>query len=216
MKHDDPQNPGGWAPLPPISANRGPSLEEEERAMRSGRGRMLVFASSIVVAALGGLVYYLANAGPSAHRMVSRQVNGMRAENFDSFWACALPRADPRDIRNNEQLTAAIHERARFDPSGYAQLVRSQCMAHLNDHVQPLDALLPPDEMRESVEALRAALRSLIDGWNAFLAHLGSLTGPYDPESDEASRLVTSIARGWFDYKIAVGRINEIAREHGD
>lgn len=211
--------PGGWAPLPPTppaGGGPGPSLEEEERAMRSGRGRMIAFGLLVVLGIVGGGGWFLMNSGPNPYSAVGRQVNGMRAENFDSFWACALPRTDPRDIRNNEQLMGEIHERARFSASQYAQLVRTTCLAHLNDHVQPLDSLLPTDDLRPPVEALRTALRALIDAWNGYLAYLAGLTAPYDAEAEDATRLVSAIARAWFDYKVAHGQINDIVRSHVD
>lgn len=211
---NDAQGPG-WAPLPPPSAGGpGPSLEEEERAMKSGRGPMIAFAVVVIAAIVGGGGWFLLTSGPNPYSAIGRQVNGMRAQNFDSFWACALPRTDPGDIRNNEQLIAEIHERASFSASQYAQLVRSTCLANLNDHVQPLDSLLPPDDLRPGIEALRSALRALIDGWSAYLTHLQGLTTGYDAESEEARRLVSAIARAWFDYKVAFGQINDTIRAH--
>ncbi len=212
----DPNAPQpGWAPLasPPPSGG-GPSLEEEERAMRSGRGRMIAFGAAVLLALVVGGGYFLMNSGPNPYSAIGRQVNGMRAQNFDSFWACALPRTDPSDIRNNEQLEGEIHERATFSASQYAQLVRTTCLANLNDHVQPLDSLLPTDDLRPGVDALRTALAALIEGWNAYLAYLQALTEGYDHESEEAMRLVGAIARAWFDYKVAFGQINDIVRAH--
>lgn len=208
--------PGGWAPLPPSSSggSPGPSLEEEERAMRSGRGRMIAFGLFVLVVIVGAAGWFLMNSGPSPYSAIGRQVNGMRSQNFDSFWACALPRTDPSDIRNNEQLMGEIHERATFSASQYAQLVRSTCTAHLNDHVQPLDSLLPTDDLRAPIDALRTALRALIDGWNAFLAYLGTQSGAYDREAEDATRLVSAVARAWFDYKVAFGQINDVVRAH--
>lgn len=182
--------------------------------MRSGRGRMIAFALLVLGAIVVGGGYFLMNSGPNPYSVVGRQVNGMRAENFDSFWACALPRTDASDIRNNEQLIGEIHERATFSASQYAQLVRSTCLAHLNDHVQPLDSLIPTDDLRAPVEALRTALRALIDGWNAYLAYLAALSAAYDRESEDATRLVGAVARAWFDYKVAFGQINDVVREH--
>jgi len=182
--------------------------------MRSGRGRMIAFALVVVIAVVGGGGWFLMNSGPNPYSAIGRQVNGLRAENFESFWVCALPRTDPADIRNNEQLQAEIHERAQFSASQYAQLVRTTCIAHLNDHVQPLDSLLPMEDLEAPVEALRTALRALIDAWNAYLTHLQGLTGAYDAESEDAHRLVAGIARAWFDYKVAHGQINDIVRSH--
>jgi hypothetical protein len=209
----DPSSPGGFTPLPPV-APPGPSLDEEERAMKSGRGRMIAFAVMVIGAIVVGGGYFLMSSGPSPYSTIGRAVNGMRSENFDSFWACALPRTDARDIRNDQQLRGEINERAQFNAGQYAQLVRSQCLAHLNDHVQPLDALLPPDDLRPPVDALRAALRALIDAWNAYLNYLQALPGAYDAEAEEAETMVGAIARAWFDYKMAHGQLNDIVRTH--
>ena len=51
---DPNQNPGGG--LGPPGPLGGPSLDAEEKAMRSGRGRMLAVMILAVVAAVGGLV----------------------------------------------------------------------------------------------------------------------------------------------------------------
>jgi len=211
-----PQQGGGFAPLAPLAppSAPGPSIDEEERAMHSGRGRMIAFGLFVLLVIVGGAGYFLMNSGPNPYSTIGRAVNGLRAENFDSFWACALPRTDARDIRNDQQLRAEINERAQFSASQYSQLVRSQCIAHLNDHVQPLDSLLPPEDLRPGIEALRTSLRALIEAWNAYLTYLQGLTGPYDAEAEEASTLVGAIARAWFDYKVAHGQINDLVRTH--
>mgnify|MGYP003382713874 CR=1 FL=1 len=210
----DPNLPGGgWTPLAPPSAPQ-PSLDEEERAMKSGRGKMIAFAVAVLVA-LGVLVGFLmTSGGTNEYGNIGRQINGMRTGNFDAFWMCALPRANLRNLQNNQQIRDEIHERAHFSPSQYAQLVRTTCMSNLNDHVQPLDQLIPSEDLRPGIEALRVSLRSLIDGWNAYLSYLDTLDGAYDGESPEATTLVSAIARAWFDYKVAHGALNDIIRAH--
>ncbi len=213
MSNDPNEPPSGFAPLGP-APTPGPSLEEEERAMRKGRWRMIAFAIALGLALLAGLGYLLTSSGPSPYGAIGRQVNGMRAQNFDAFWACALPRANLRELRNNEQLAAAVHERARFNPGQYAQLIRSTCIANLNDHVQPLDSLLPTDDLRAPIEAMRTALASLIENWGAFATYLANLGEGYDADTPEAANLVGAIARGWFEYKVAFAQINDVVRAH--
>jgi hypothetical protein len=202
-----------WAPLAPPSAPQ-PSLDEEERAMKSGRGKMIAFAVVVVLGVLGLVGFLMTSGGTNEYGNIGRQINGMRTGNFDAFWMCALPRANLRNIQNNQQLRDEIHERARFSASQYAQLVRTTCMRDLNDHVQPLDQLIPSDDLRPGIDALRAALRAQIDSWTAYLAYLDTLDGAYDAESDQATSLVSNIARAWFDYKVAHGQLNDIIRTH--
>jgi hypothetical protein len=200
---------GGFAPLGPTP---GPSLEEEERAMRSGRGRMIAAMVIAVLAAGGGFAWYLTTSGPNEYGQIGRQINGMKSEHFDAFWACALPGQDVRDIANDQQLRAEIVERARQSPSRYAQMIRETCMDMLDDHVPLLDALLPPEDIRAQIEGLRAALTSLRTAWAAWVDHLSSLEGAFDEEVEREA--LTGIARAWFDYKVAHRALNDLIRTH--
>ena len=209
----DPNSPGGWAPLGKPSGPQ-PSFEDEERAMKSGRGKMIAFGLVVIlaVAALGA--FLMTSGGTNEYGNIGRQINGMRTGNFDAFWMCALPRANLRNIQNNQQIRDEIHERARFSASQYAQLVRTSCMSNLNDHVQPLEQLMPSDDLRPGIDALRGSLRALIEAWTAYLAYLDGLDGAYDAESPAATTLVGNIARAWFDYKVAHGQLNDLIRTH--
>ena len=201
---------GGFTPLTPIG---GPSLEQEEKALRSGRGRMLAGMVVAVLAAAAGLVWFVSSSGPSEYGQLGRQINGMRAEHFDAFWACALPREDLRDLRNDQQLRSEIAERA-VQPRPYAQHVRTQCMVHLDEHLPPLDALILPEDLQPHVRDLRAAVEAQRSAWSAFLARLDQTEGSFVAEDAEDE--LTAIARGWYEYKHAHSEINDVLRAHID
>ncbi len=199
---------GGFTPIAP-----GPSLEDEERAMKSGRGRMIAGMVVAIAAAVGGFAFYLSEGGESEYAVIGRSINGIDGEKFDQFWACALPRAELDEIRNNDQLRDAIVQRARTAPRRYAQHVRETCLVRLDEAVPAIDQLLAPDDLREHIDGMRVALVALRAAWDAFLAHLDQLgTEPFDAEA--ASDVPLPIARGWYDYKVAYGRVNTIVREH--
>ena len=225
MADDDKNAPGGsggdapapYAPLPPAGATApGPSLADEERAMQAGGGRGTMIAAIVVfgLLALGGLVMILRSGGESEYSALGRALNGMRQEHFDSFWACALPRERIDNITGPEQLISEVQQRAHSSPHGYATLVNSQCMTHLTEHGPGIDALIEPPDMVAPVAALRAALTSLTTAWTAYLTYLQHLPGAYDLEDAEAVRLVTACARGWYDYRIAIGAVNDVVRTH--
>lgn len=205
---DQGQGGGGFTPLTPSG---GPSLEDEERAMKSGRGRMLAAMAVAVLAAIGGMVWFIGSQQPNEYGQIGRQINGMRGEHFDAFWACALPREDIRDLRNDQQLRAAVAQRASAGRA-YAQHVRNECMVHLDEHVSPLNALIVPDDLRASVDQLRAAIDAQRQAWSRFLDYLEHLEGGF--VADDADEHLTAIARGWFDYKVAHGAINDVVRGH--
>lgn len=199
---------GGFTPLTPIG---GPSLEEEEKALRSGRGKMIAGMVLALVLAVGGLVWFVGSQQPSEYGQLGRQINGLRADHFDAFWGCALPRADLRDIRNDQQLRDAIAERA-VRPAAYAQHVRSECLVRLEEHVTPLNALIVPEDLSPGVDQLRAAIDAERQAWARFLDYLDHVEGSFDAEA--ADEHLTAIARGWFEYKVAHGAINDIIRAH--
>lgn len=205
---DQGQGGGGFTPLTPIG---GPSLEQEEKALRSGRGKMLAGMIAAVLAAAAGLAWFVSTSGPSEYGQLGRQINGMRGEHFDAFWACALPREDLRDLRSNEQLVAEVAERAA-QPRAYAAHVRTQCMVHLDEHLAPLDALILPDDLQPAVQSLRAAVEAQRSAWQAFLQYLDRVEGGFDAEDAQAQ--LGAIARGWYDYKVAHGQINDVLRSH--
>lgn len=207
---DQGQGGGGFTPLTPIG---GPTLEEEERALKSGRGKMIAGMVFAVVVAIGGLIWFVGSQQPSEYGQIGRQINGMRADHFDAFWACALPRADLRDIRNDQQLRSEIAERAA-SARAYAQHVRSECIVRLDEHVTPLNALIVPADLSAGVEQLRAAINAQRTAWTAFLTHLEHVEGSFDAEAADAH--LTAIARGWFEYKVAHGAINDVLRTHVD
>ena len=207
---DQGQGGGGFTPLTPIG---GPTLEEEERALKSGRGKMIAGMVFAVVVAIGGLVWFVGSQQPSEYGQIGRQINGMRADHFDAFWACALPRADLRDIRNDQQLRSEIAQRAA-SPRAYAQHVRNECIVRLDEHVTPLNALIVPADLSAGVEQLRAAINAQRTAWTAFLTYLEHAEGSFDAEAADAH--LTAIARGWFEYKVAHGAINDVLRTHVD
>lgn len=190
-----------------------PTLEQEERAMKSGRGGMIAAAIVVLLAVGGGVGWMLMHGGPSAEGQVGRQVNGLRSDHFDRFWACALPRANIREIGGNQQLEDAVHERAQFSPSRYAQLLRTECQHFLDEHGPLLDAIIVPDDLRTSIEELRAALRTLREATAAYATYLGGVEA-YDREDEVARAHVSRIARGWFDYRVAIGHVNDGVRAH--
>ncbi|MCS6856200.1 MAG: hypothetical protein NZM37_00675, partial [Sandaracinaceae bacterium] len=202
---------GNMAPNRPGEAQ---SIDEEAMAMRRGQARMLWFGGALALAIVLGGGWLLIRSGPNEYSAIGRQVNGMRKEHFDAFWVCALPNGRPSEIHNNAELSDEIHKRAEFSPSRYAQLLRTQCLAHLQDHLAPIDALIPPEDLKGEIAQLKSATQALIEGWNTYLRHLQNLSGGYDREAKEAQEPVSAITRAWYDYRVAHGRINDIVRKH--
>lgn len=201
---------GGFTPLTPIG---GPSLEQEERAMRSGRGRMVFGMIAAVLVGIGGLVWFVSSEQPSEYGQIGRQINGMRDDHFDAFWGCALPRMDLDQINGAERLLREISERAA-QPRPYAQHVRGTCMVMLDEHIPLLTALIVPEDLQASVDQLRAALDALRTAWPQFLDHLDHLQGGFDAEDPTTRQLMTAIATGWRDYKVAHIALNNQIRTH--
>lgn len=201
--------------LGPVPTSRGPSLEEEEKAMRSGRWRMIVVALLAIGAAVGGLAWWIASDQPSPYGQIGSQINGMKAEHFDAFWSCALQGTRVNDLRSDQDLRYNINKRASSAPGRYATHVREQCLVKLNEHDQPLRALIAPQDLQGQIDDLGRAVTELRDAWGGYLTELDRAgNAPYDEEA--MSPQLTEIAKGWYDYKVAHGNLNRSIREHLD
>jgi hypothetical protein len=210
---DPNDNLGVGGGLPPSSPLGGPSLEAEEKAMKSGKGRMLAVMILAVVAAVAGLVLYMASGGEEeAYGTFGRNVNGLRRDHFDTFWGCALRGANLDDVRTNEDLAAAINQRATNGKTVYARHLRDDCMPFLADLEPKLLTLIPPEDLADKLRELGAAVGALRSAVSAYVAYIEGLgDAPYDAE--DASEHVTAVARGWYDYKRVHNEINRAVAE---
>jgi hypothetical protein len=202
---------GGSPPLggPPLG---GPSLDDDEKAMKRGSGVVLIALGAFGALVIAGIIVaVLMSGGDDSYTQIGQQVNGMKRDHFDQFWGCALPNENLRELRTDGALRRAITERASSSPSRYAQHVRGQCLVKLNEHEAPLDTLIAPDDLREQITALGAALDLLREGWNEYLSALEQAEA-FDEEA--MAPHLEKIARGWYDYKRAHGAVNDVVREH--
>jgi hypothetical protein len=193
---------------PPLG---GPSLEDDEKALKKGNTWVLVAAVVGGLAVVAGLIALLASEQPDQYGTIGSQINGMKAEHFDAFWACALPNEPLDELRSDQDLRYAINRRAQTAPGRYAQHVRHDCLVKLNEHEAPLQSLIAPADLSGQLAELGTSLESLRGAWGEYLEYLDH-TQEYD--QDDAAPRVGKIAKGWYDYKRAHGALNAAIREH--
>lgn len=193
---------------PPLG---GPSLEDDEKALKKGNTWVLVVGLVAGLAVVAGVIVLLASEQPNQYGTIGQQINGMKAQHFDAFWACALPNERLDELRSDQDLRVAINRRAHSSPGGYAQHVRQDCLVKLNEHEAPLQALIAPEDLSGQLAELGTSLESLRGAWGEYLDYLDH-TETYD-EEDAESR-VSKIAKGWYDYKHAHAGLNTSIREH--
>ncbi|MEM9187681.1 MAG: hypothetical protein AAGF12_00795 [Myxococcota bacterium] len=210
---DADDNLGVGGGLPPLSPLRGPSLEDDEKAMKKGKGVMLAAMLAALAVPIIGVVLYLAlSGGDEQYRTLGRNVNGLHDQSFKAFWGCSLRGANLEEIRSNTDLSAQINTRAGNGRGRYAQHVRDECMPMLEEIEPALSQLIPPEEMRSQVQELGRATGELRSGWSGFVAHLEGLEeDPYDER--EAREHVNNIAKGWYDYRRSHKALNDAIRE---
>ncbi len=203
---------GGQPPL-----GGGPSLHDEEAALKKGNTLPLILGIIAAVAVVAGLgVVLLSGDDDEPYSNIGRQINGMKQEHFDQFWHCALPNQPPDSLRTNQDLSAAITKRAERSPTAYAAHVRTKCLVKLTEHGPNLRQLIPPEDLHDQLDALQDALTQLTDGWNGYLEQLDRSQEGYDEGA--AAPHISKIAKGWYDYRNAHGALNDTIRErlHGD
>ena len=195
---------GGAPPLGP-----GPSLEDEEKAMKSGKGGLIAILGGIVLLIAGGLAFMMSGGDAEAYETLGQNVNGAKRELFDGFWGCVFQ--GNTDPANNTELAAELHLRASRGTARFANYVRRSCLPKLTELETRLRALIPPEDMVTQVNELVAATETLKGGWSDYLAWLEALEGDYD--EDAAGDKVSTIARGWFDFKSTIGAVNRAVAE---
>ncbi len=191
-----------------------PTLEEAEKALRSGRRRMLLAMVVAALAALGGLVAYMASGDDEAVARFGRSVNGYDREHFKAFWGCALPKVDLRSLRTNEDVTRQMHLRAEERPQAYGRHLRERCLPKLTGLSAKLRALLPPQGFEVPLEGMKRPVASaladaserLSGAVSDYASYLSGLEAGYDREL--AAERVQAIVRAWYDYRVARARLN--------
>lgn len=193
----------------------GSSYEDDEKAMRSGKGRMLAGMVFAVLAVIGGLTWYvLQGDAANTYSDFGRTVNGIHRDQYQKFWACTLqnPQAYER-IRTNTELKTALDLRGRGGPR-FARLIRENCMPRLAEMHEKYATLLPPPDLAEKVRAVAAAGDGLRNGFSEFIAFLDASGTTYDTDASDAP--IMKIAQAWFAYKNAFNALNhELRRKLG-
>jgi hypothetical protein len=138
---------------------------------------------------------------------IGRKVNGLRQAHFDQFWACALSGKNLSDLKSNTDLIGQLDGRAAQGGKAYADHLRSKCIARLTGIEPELDSLIAPEDLKIDLESLKTATRNLRSGTSAFIAYLDAPDHSY--ETDQASPLLTDIARAWYDYRNAQANLNK-------
>ena len=202
---------GGAAPAGPLGG--GPSLEDEERAMKGGRWRMIVGMIVAVAASVALLAWFLAGDDSEQYRTFGRNVNGADGEHFNQFWGCALQNVDLRNLNKAEDLVAQIHRRAQQGTKRYTAAIDQRCMPKLVELKPRLEALIPPQDMQDELRGLATAAGDMRDAWAAYIAFVGGRQEPYDPEGVDEQAHVTKIAKGWHEYRRSRKAINDALRE---
>ena len=203
------------APLgSPLGA--GPSLEDEEKAMRSGKGRMLAMMIFAVVASGAALTWYVFQGdAANSYREFGKTVNGIHNEQWLKFWECSLQSgAAYGRLRSNADLKTALDQRATRGGLRFARLVRETCMPKLGVMHDKFAALLPPDDLKEEVAAVATAADGLRNGFSEYIAFLDAAGTAYDVETSGPP--INKIAQAWFDYKTAFNVLNRKIRTRID
>jgi len=200
------------APLPMPGVT---SLADEEKAMRGGRGGLIVGLIFISALAIGGLGMAIMGGGSSAYSEFGRTINGLHTEKFNGFWTCTLqvPGAELTQIRSNTTMMEEIHVRGENGRKRFGDMVRERCIGELENLETALETLLPPEDLLENRTQMVEAVHALQGAWSSHRSYLNTLqSDPYDREA--AQEGVTAITRSWFEYRRAHRALNQTIAGH--
>ena len=191
----------------------GASLEAEEKAMKGGKGGMIagMAVAGIAVVGLFAVVLFTGS-DTEAYENFGKQVNGLDRKGFDSFWGCALQMGvdDFKEIRKAEELIEAVQFKSAAGKR-WGDYVEQRCMPKLEELESGLGTLIPPDEVAQSFGELKRAARAQRGAWSDYIAYLKGLEEPFDAEAADAQ--LKALAKPWFDYRGAHGKVNAALRE---
>ena len=196
--------------MPPLG---GPSLDAEEKAMKSGKGGMIAGSIVVVLLILGAGAWALMSGGDGdRYGDFGRTVNGNHSTYWLQFWSCALQSGQQYDrIRTNSDLSAELDQRASRGGTRYGAMVRDRCLPKLAEMQDKTASLIPPDDLKDQIRDLGAAVGELRSGWSEYIAYLDQNgSNPYD--HDAAEEHVAKIEKGWYDYKRAFKAVNDGVR----
>ena len=184
--------PGARAAAPQLSR----SIADEEAAMKSGKGRMLIaMIGTVAVVVIGAVLLLRQDKGQQEYSEAGKTVNGAGIKgNFDKFWGCALSNVDLRDLKTAEALISQIDMRGSNGKARYAKYVNATCIRKLSEMQTKLDVLTVPSELQTDVTGMKDAASQLRGAWSSYLVFL---TDSKDDYSEENARgKLKEVARG--------------------
>jgi hypothetical protein len=206
----DGNNLGMDGGMPPLAG--GPSLSEQEAAMRKGKGAMLAGMIIAVVVIAVGLFFLLSGTDEKfAYSDIGKQVNAIKLKQFDAFWGCAFKGVDLRDIKSSEDLAEQIDDRASQARSVYVKQLRDNCFSKLEQMQSKFDVMIAPEGVEKDVKTMREATSKLRSAWSDYASYVDNLKTDYD---DEIARpKIIEIARAWYDFKKAHASFNQTVKK---
>lgn len=202
-------DPDDQLPLGGGNAPAGGSLDAEEKAMKSGRGRMMAGMIVAVVLAVGALGLYMGSGGDEAYASFGKEVNGLDRSRYDAFWSCVMQGLDLDRIRSDRDLRSQLHKRAERGRQRFGSHVRDECFPHLAELEPKLGAIVPPEGLAEPLREMSDAVSRLRGAFSDYVAYLDGLEDE-EPYSEEAAAgHVGPIAKAWYDYSVALSGLNK-------
>lgn len=163
---------------------------------------MLLTGGVILIGALALGTWMITEGGTDqAYGAVGQSVNGVRESAFDGFWACALGPQQAIMVRNNRQMTDALHRRAFQGGAEYAAHVKNRCMTRLDEMEPELSKISAPEGLVGPLKRMGSATSSLKTAVSAYIEYVARADAKYNPDAEQAQQLVTNVTRGWYDYR---------------
>ncbi len=175
-------------------------LENETRAMQSGRGGMLAVAIGCAIAAIAAFGWYLSQDATDPYDELGKKVSGLKGRHFDGFWACALQGTLPSKITKADDMRDQLERRGKRGRGRYAKLLREDCVPKLRPLAESLRKVPGPQDSLVLVLGMARATDRLSAAVDTYVGYLQSLEGGYDEGAAQGP--VEETTRGWYDFRI--------------
>jgi hypothetical protein len=191
------------------------SFADDEAALKRGKGG--VFGALLVIFVLGAVAFWFFVSGGDEARVygeLGKQINGLKQAHFDQFLGCALSGANLASIKTNADLATQFDGRASERGQNYGVYLRDKCAGKLTDIEPTLDTLIVPEDLKESVNGMKASTSKLRAGVGGLISYLDTPELKYDGAA--ADVYIQAITRAWFEFRKAYGEFNKIVKARLD
>ena len=183
--------------LSPIQLE-GQTVKEEAAQLKRGRGLMLAFNMTLLVAGLTiGAKWLDGLDAQNQYTHAAAQLDRSETMQAEAFMRCVLPDLQPAQLTSTVTLYGSIENLTEQLGKAYGDQVAA-CAPLVDDFERTVNDVRAPADMTRHLQQVSAAATSVKQSWQNYQSYLQSPDQPYDYV--KAAPLIDHITVAWQQY----------------